>query len=247
MGGFQEHTLGCRCTGCCVPWIGRRRVQGGCIGHGSQPYYTHPTVWFGAPYVLQIDLSANPSKREAMLAGSDNNTKLPQLHVNGQVKAGSICPALHTHAEHALHARYLPAVSTADAEVWRVARSRMPSDKTTQLTDMCVYVCSCMCVLCAVPWRCRCGAGAGRLWAIDCSACRTADHTVTAAPAQPLRSTTQHSTAPQPSAGPAELHNLSLTAASVGSVATQHQVLSVSCVAQHTLSCTVSQRTLWAS
>lgn len=65
----------------------QKECKKGAVGHvvGSQTYYTHPTVWFGSPCMLQIDLSANPSKREAMLAGSDNNTKLPQLHVNGQV------------------------------------------------------------------------------------------------------------------------------------------------------------------
>lgn len=34
---------------------------------------------------LQIDLSTQPGKRGDMLAGSDHNTRLPQLHVNGQV------------------------------------------------------------------------------------------------------------------------------------------------------------------
>lgn len=58
-------------------------------------------LWFD---VLQVDLSTHPSKRGVMLAGSDNNTKLPQLHVNGQVGrnpcrcqvAGSLqCKAVH--------------------------------------------------------------------------------------------------------------------------------------------------------
>lgn len=41
--------------------------------------------------VAQIDLSVQPSKREEMLAGSDHNTKLPQLHVNGQVCLLGVC------------------------------------------------------------------------------------------------------------------------------------------------------------
>lgn len=32
----------------------------------------------------EIDLSTQPGKRGDMLAGSDHNTRLPQLHVNGQ-------------------------------------------------------------------------------------------------------------------------------------------------------------------
>jgi hypothetical protein len=39
---------------------------------------------------VQIDLSAQPEQRGAMLAGSDNNTRLPQLHVNGQVSSGML-------------------------------------------------------------------------------------------------------------------------------------------------------------
>lgn len=50
--------------------------------------------------LLQVDLSTQPSKREAMLAGSDNNTKLPQLHVNGQVCTSNLHVAVScsTHA-----------------------------------------------------------------------------------------------------------------------------------------------------
>lgn len=37
----------------------------------------------------QVDLSMEPHRREAMLAGSDGLSKLPQLHVNGRFVGGA--------------------------------------------------------------------------------------------------------------------------------------------------------------
>ena len=37
----------------------------------------------------QVDLSMEPHRREAMLAGSDGLSKLPQLHVNGRYVGGA--------------------------------------------------------------------------------------------------------------------------------------------------------------
>lgn len=70
-----------------------------CVGATSTTklYVPQPeNCCFGVPHNTcpppQIDLSVQPSKRGAMLEGSDHNTRLPQLHVNGQVGEGfSVC------------------------------------------------------------------------------------------------------------------------------------------------------------
>jgi hypothetical protein len=67
--------------------VGGKRVEG---ERGAQPWARRAALRARVLPALQVDLASTPARRADMLAGSDGLKTIPQLHVNGRVRAAAL-------------------------------------------------------------------------------------------------------------------------------------------------------------